>query len=312
MRQKRPALGVLITFAAAILFGLNGSTVKTIMASGVTSEQVTLFRSLSCALIAAVVMLIRNPASFRVEKSEWKVLIAFGIAGVGLMQWSYANAVANLPVGIALLIQYTAIIWVPLVSIFLFKERVLPTLWLAVAMVLGGLVVVSRIWQGGLSSTGMFLAGAAALATTIYYLLGEHSQTTRDPISTLFYTMVFSSLLWFAVSPWWTFDFSRFASTVDLGGNLAGILVPGWILFMALGILGSFLPMIFTYAALGHLGATSVGIISTSETIFGFLFAYLWLGEKIDGLQTVGGLLVIGGIVIAQISRRAKSWQPSN
>ena len=297
---------------ATFLFGLNGSTAKTIMQTGVTAEQITLFRSLSAALIAGLFMAMRNRPSFRVNRGEWKWLAALGFAGVGLMQWSYANAVANLPVGVALLIQYTAIILVPITGLILFKTRVSKRLWLGVALVLCGLVVVSQIWQTNLSAVGLLYGAIAALATTVYYMVGEHVHKERDAFSTLFYSMLFSALMWVGLSRFWEFDFNRFAVQLDLGGNLAGTFIPAWLLFVWLGVMGSFVPLYLTYAALPHLSATGVGIFSTTETIFGFLFAYLWLGEKIDGLQTLGGLLVIAGIVIAQISRRSTAWQPSN
>jgi drug/metabolite transporter (DMT)-like permease len=312
MKHKNPLLGAVMILTATFLFGLNGSTAKTVMATGVTAEQITLFRSLSACIIAGVFMAIRNPRSFRLQRPEIKWFIALGVAGVGLMQWSYANAVANLPVGVALLIQYTAIILVPIASLFLFKTRVSPRLWLGVALVLSGLVVVSHIWQGGLSAVGLAYAAIAAIATTIYYMVGEHMHKTRDAFSTLFYSMMVSALMWVGLSHFWTFDFSRFTQQLDLGGNLTGTVIPAWMIFAWLGVMGSFVPLYLTYAALPHLSATGVGIMSTTETIFGFLFAYLWLGEKIDGLQTVGGLLVISGIIVAQISRRTSAWQPSN
>ncbi len=312
MQAKKPALGALMLLGATILFGLNGSTAKTIMQSGVTAAQVTLFRSLTTSAIAALILTFTNRQAFKVRKSEWKWFALLGIAGVGTMQWSYANAVANLPVGVALLIQYTAVIIVPIASMVLFKERLGAKVWFGVALVLAGLVLVSHIWQGGLNAVGIGFAATAAFATAIYYLVGEHLNTHRPAMSTLFYTMMFSTLMWVVLTPWWTFDFSRFSNQLSLGGNLGSLHVYGWVAFAWLGLMGSFLPLFFTYSALGHLTATSVGVFSTAETIFGFIFAYLWLGEKIDGLQTAGGLLVIAGIVIAQISRRKTQWQPSN
>ena len=312
MKHKSPLLGAVMILTATFLFGLNGSTAKTVMATGVTAEQITLFRSLSACLIAGLFIAIRNPKAFRVSPGEWKWFLFLGVGGVGLMQWSYANAVANLPVGVALLIQYTAIILVPIASLLLFKTKVSKRLWLGVALVLSGLVVVSHIWQGGLSTIGLVYAAIAALATTVYYMVGEHVHKTRDAFSTLFYSMLVSALMWVGLSRFWTFDFNRFAIQLDLGGNLAGTIIPAWVIFAWLGVMGSFVPLYLTYAALPHLSATGVGIMSTTETIFGFLFAYLWLGEKIDGLQTLGGLLVIAGIIIAQISRRTPKWQLSN
>jgi drug/metabolite transporter (DMT)-like permease len=104
-------------------------------------------------------------------------------------------------------------------------------------------------------------------------------------------------------SNWRDFDQSITSKAIDLDGNLAGIFVPAWLLIIWIGVLGSFAPMFFSFVALGHLKATSVGVISTAETVFAFIFGYLWLGEKMEFLQLIGGTLVIAGIIVAQISR---------
>lgn len=311
MRTKRPVLGAALSFTAALLFGLNASTTKVVMSAGVTPEQIVLFRSLATAMIAALIMLFTRPETFRVKISEWKFLLAFGVIGVALMQWAYSNAVKNLPVGIALLVEYTAIIIVPLASLVLFKEVPKRKLWLGVALVLSGLVIVSKAWDSPLNPVGILFAFAAAIFLSVYFIMGEKSHQTRDPISTLFYTMLISSVFWLIFSPWWNFDVTLATSPLDLSGNLSGFAVPAWLLIIWIGVLGSFAPMFCSYVALGHLNATGVGIISTSETVFAFVFGYLWLNEKIDSLQLVGGTLVIAGIIFAQISR-GKKWQQLN
>lgn len=303
MRTKRPVFGAVLALAAALLFGLNASTTKIVMGAGISPEQIVLFRSLATATCAAIVMLFTRPESFKVKRSEWRFLLAFGIIGVALMQWAYSNAVNNLPVGIALLVEYTAIIIVPVVSLFLFKEVPKKKLWLGVALVLGGLLVVSKAWDSTLNPIGLIFAFAAAIFLSVYFIMGEKSQATRDPISTLFYTTLFSTLFWMIFGQWWNFDPSIATDFVSLGGNLASISAPSWLLILWIGLLGSFAPMAFTIISLGHLSATGVGILSTAETIFAFVFGYLWLGEKIDFLQFAGGTLVVAGIVIAQISR---------
>ena len=300
-------MGIALALFGALLFGLNASTSKVIMQSGVTAEQIVIFRSLATALLAALVLVFTKPDAFKVHKSEWKFLVSFGIFGVALMQWAYSNAVNNLPIGIALLIEYTAIVLVPLVSILLFKEKVHPRLWFGVVLVLGGLVVVSEIWKGGLNPIGVLFAVGAAIFLTIYFIMGEHSHRNRDPISTLFYTMLISTVFWLIASPWWTFDVGRLSTALSLGGNLSAIDMPAWMVLLWLGVMGSFMPMMLSYVALGHLSATTVGVVSTAETVFAFLFGYLWLAENITGLQSLGGLLVLSGIVIAQTSRFART-----
>jgi drug/metabolite transporter (DMT)-like permease len=286
-----------------VLFGLNASTSKVVMSSGITPEEIVIFRSLATALGAGIALFLTNRKAFAVTRHEWRGLILFGIFGVALMQWSYSNAVKNLPIGIALLIEYTAIVIVPLVSLWLFKEKVLPRLWFAIVMVLGGLVVVSRIWDGGLNPVGLMFAVMAALFLSFYFLMGEHVLKKRDTLSTLFYSMCISGLFWLIVTPWWNFKPDILIQEVSLTGNLDQVEVPLWAMLAWIGVFGSFLPMLFSFLALVHLSATSVGVISTGETVMAFFFAWAWLNEKIDGIQALGGVLVVAGIVLAQTSR---------
>jgi len=169
--------------------------------------------------------------------------------------------------------------------------------------VLGGLVVVSRIWDGGLNPVGVMFAVAAALFLSFYFLMGEHTLRSRDALSTLFYSMSVSALFWLIVTPWWNFDTSLLVKSVSLTGNLALYELPAWMLLIWIGVFGSFIPMLFSFLALTHLRATAVGVISTAETVMAFFFGWAWLNEEIDGLQALGGLLVIAGIVLAQTSR---------
>lgn len=303
MRTRNPLLGVIFALASVVLFGLNASTSKVVMASGITPEQIVIFRSFATALGAGVALVFTNRAAFRVQKHEWRGLIIFGIFGVALMQWSYSNAVKNLPIGIALLIEYTAIVIVPLVSLWLFKAKVLPRLWLAIVLVLGGLVVVSRIWDGGLNPIGVMFAVMAALFLSFYFLMGEHLLKSRDTLSTLFYAMTISGVFWLIATPWWNFKPAILIEQVSLTGNLDQAELPLWATLAWIGVFGSFLPMLFSFLALAHLSATSVGVISTGETVMAFFFAWAWLNEKIDGIQALGGILVIAGIVLAQTSR---------
>jgi drug/metabolite transporter (DMT)-like permease len=296
-----------------VLFGLNASTSKVVMSSGITPEEIVIFRSLATALGAGIALFLTNRKAFAVTRHEWRGLILFGIFGVALMQWSYSNAVKNLPIGIALLIEYTAIVIVPLVSLWLFKEKVLPRLWFAIVMVLGGLVVVSRIWDGGLNPVGLMFAVMASLFLSFYFLMGEHVLKKRDTLSTLFYSMCISGLFWLIVTPWWNFKPEVLIQEVSLTGNLDQVEVPLWAMLAWIGVFGSFLPMLFSFLALVHLSATSVGVISTGETVMAFFFAWAWLNEKIDGIQALGGVLVVAGIVLAQTSRvKQKDKEPSN
>jgi drug/metabolite transporter (DMT)-like permease len=301
--NRNPTVGITAVSFAALMFGLNASTVKIILGTEINPEQLVLFRTAITALIAGIVLLLTNKKAFKITKKELPVLVFYGVFGVALMQWSYSNAVSLLPISVALLIEYTAIVIVPLVSLLLFKEKVRPRLWFGIAAVLIGLAIVSNIWNSALNPLGVAWAIMAAVCLSIYFLIGEHTQRKRDAMSTLFYTFAVAAIFWAImnlINPGKVIDINL---EFNLGGNLSAISMPVWAGLLWIGIMGSFIPMLLDYIALGNLSATAVGVIATAETVFATVFAWAWLNESMTTLEVIGGLIVVAGIILAETSR---------
>jgi len=307
--QKHPTLGAILAISSSLLFGLNASSTKVLIDSGITAEQLTFMRSGAVALLAGLVLAATKPKAFKFSWREVPIFMAFGVVGVGLMQWAYSNAVANLQVGVALLIEYTAIVIVPIATYLLFKEKVRGRIWIAVALVLGGLAIVARPWSTGLNPEGVTYGFMAAIFLSTYFIMGERIQRTRDALSTMFYAFTIASTFWAITMSFRQFKPIDFSRTLNLTQNLSAINLPTWGLLLFVMIFGSFVPMLLTFLAMRHLTASKVGIASTSETVFAFVFGYLWLSQMVDLPQTIGGILVIVGIVVAQTAR-SKEWQP--
>ncbi len=271
------------------------------MDAGVAADKLVIVRSLVSALLAGAVLLVTNPKAFKVTLKEVPMLLLFGVVGLAMMQWAYSNAVSILPVGIALLFEYTAIIIVPIAARVIFKEKTTRTFWYGVSMVLAGLLVVSQIWAGGLDPRGVFFAFLAAFLLAFYFLMGQHSGLTRDPMSTMFYTMLIATIFWVAVGGGSSLNIDLDHPT-NLTGNLSGITLPLWMPLSWLTVMGSFAPMAMGFMALKLTTASKVSITQTAEPIFAFIFGWLWLGQSMDWLQILGGVLVIAGILFAQRS----------
>jgi drug/metabolite transporter (DMT)-like permease len=254
------------------------------------------------ALLAGAVLVFINPKAFKLTWREVPLLLAFGVFGLALMQWAYSNAVSILPVGIALLFEYTAIIIVPIFARIVFKEKTTRTFWYGVALVLGGLLVVSQIWAGGLDPVGVGYALLAAVLLAFYFLMGQHAGLTRDPLSTMFYTMLIATIFWGILA-------GGQASTIDLlqvvnlTGNLSAWNVPVWVPLAWLTVMGTFAPMAMGFIALKLTTASKVSVTQTAEPVFAFIFGWLWLGQSMNLLQTLGGAIVIVGIFFAQRSK---------
>ena len=307
MTQKHPTLGVLYGLAAALLFGLNASTTKVIITAGVTAEQVVFFRSFSAGAIALIWALLANRSALKVPRRLIPRLMIMGVVGVGMLQWTYSQAVYFLPIGIALLIEYTAVLWVPIIALLIFKEKVNPKIWLGAALVLGGLAVVAQIWDSQLNPIGVLFGFAASVSLTIHFIMGERVQRYLPTNVVMVYGMGVATLFFLPFASLGSLQPETLVSSVDLGGNLSGIQLPLWFGLVFMGVFGSFAPMALVYLSLRHLSATLVGVVATSETVLAALFALIWLGEKLSFTQVLGSIVVLTGILIAQTARKQQA-----
>jgi drug/metabolite transporter (DMT)-like permease len=296
-------VGYVFALLAAVLFGLNGTVTKVITDAGVSPTQLTMFRVLGTAVVAGIVLLVRDRSSFRVSRRQLLTLAILGVTGVALLQGSYAAALHLLPVGIALLIEYTAVVLVALVAFIFLGEKVRARLWIAIGLVLVGLALVAQIWTGALNPLGVIFGVIAAVTLTVYFLVGERQVSSAPPLVVAFWTMTFASAFWAIFSGWWTLNPHVLARAVSLGGNLAAVHTPVWALLAWNILLGTFAPFVLSFNALKRLSATAAGVISTSEVIFAFLFAWVWLGEGLGLVQMVGAFVVLVGVVLAQTAR---------
>jgi drug/metabolite transporter (DMT)-like permease len=299
-------MGYLYALLAAFLFGANGSLSKVVMASGLTAWQLSQFRVVGMALIAGAVLIVADRRAFRIDRRRLLAMVVLGVVGVALLQATYAVAVSLLPVGIALLLEYLAVLIVALVAFFFLKERVKARLWVAIGFVLVGLAVVAQIWHSTLDGVGVLMALAAAVTLAVYFLVGERQVAATSPLAVAFWTGLFAAVFLAFVSGWWEVDPALFAESVSLTGSLSGIVVPFWAALLWLVVAGSFLPFLLSLAALGRLSATAAGIVASSEVIFAFVVAWLWLGEELNVPQLIGAAIVLVGIVLAQTARADK------
>jgi drug/metabolite transporter (DMT)-like permease len=240
----------------------------------------------------------------RASRRELGFLAAYGLTGIAMVQWLYFVALQRMPVGIALLFEYTAPLMVALWVRFVHKQPVRSRLWLGLACALGGLALVAQLWKGmTLDPVGLVSAVGAGAALACYYLMGEHGQRERDPISLMGFSFGFSAILWAIVSPWQEFPFGRLTESVDLPGVLPGS-APLWLLVLWIVVLGSVAPFLFVLLAVARLGPARVGLIGMLEPVGAGIIAWVLLGESLNGVQIVGTIIVLVGIVLAETARQ--------
>lgn len=302
--DDRSRLGYAMVATAATLFAINGSVSKVVLGSELSALELTQLRNTAAAGLFLVFLLAFAPRRLRVDGRELLFLVAFGLVGVALVQWLYFVAIENLPVGIALLVQFTAPLFVALFARFVYKEHIRRRIWVAAVLCITGLTLVVELWQGvAFSTVGVTAAFGGALALAAYILMAERERRHRDPASLSFYGFLFAAILWAFVQPLWEFPWGALDDSVSLRGNLSEHTAPVWLLvgFVVLG--GTVVTFSLLTGALRHLSATRASIVMTLEPVVAALVAWAWLGETLGAAQLAGGLVVIVGILLAQSAR---------
>jgi drug/metabolite transporter (DMT)-like permease len=207
-------------------------------------------------------------------------------------------------VGIALLIQFTAPLFVALFARYVYREHIRRRIWVALALCTIGISIVVEIWNGGSFSTiGITAAFAAAFALTAYLLMAERERRHRDAVSLSLYGFLFAALFWALVQPLWRFPWDVFGNRVSLQGHLSEHTAPVWVLVTFIVVVGTMITFSLLTGALRHIPATRASIVATLEPIVATVVAWLWLGESFGVAQLVGGGIVLAGIVLAQTAR---------
>jgi drug/metabolite transporter (DMT)-like permease len=309
-RVARPAVGYAFTLGAAALFGINGTVSTLALQAGIPATRLTALRCTGAAIGLVAVLAVASPRRLRVSRRELPFLAAFGVVGVALTQFLYYVAIGRLPVGIALVFEMTAPVFIALYVWLVRREKVRSRLWLALLLSLSGLVFVAQVWQGGgsLDPLGVAAALTAALCLAAYYLMGERGTVTRDPVALTCWSFVAAAVFWAVAAPWWRFDPAVLGERVPVA--LGGLTLPLWVLVAWIVVLGAIAPFWLSIAALPHLSPTTAGLVATIEPVFASIVAWLWVEQVLTGWQVAGGVVVLTGIALAQTARRTRVSSP--
>ena len=68
-------------------------------------------------------------------------------------------------------------------------------------------------------------------------------------------------------------------------------------------MLGTILPFTLIIASLSHLTATGSSVVGMLEPVLAAVVAWILLGEVLAGVQIVGGIVVLVGVLLAETSR---------
>lgn len=301
-----PFTGYALYLGAAILFGLNGTVSKAVLLGGIDATRLSQLRVTGAFLILAVVMALTRRSAFRLRRSELPLLAVYGVLGITGTQFFYFVAITRMPIGIALLIEFTAPLLIALWFRFGLKHPPKPAVWVALVASISGLAIVAQVWDGfTLDVIGVGGAFAAALSLAVYFTTADAAMRRpepRDPVSLTMWGMAAATVFWAIVQPWWSFPWEVIGGTTQFLGA-TGPVVPMAALSLWMIVMGTVMPFSLVVISMQHLRASQASVVGMTEPIFAILIAWLVLGEALSPVQIAGALVVLAGVLVAERNR---------
>ncbi len=286
------------------LVALGGVAAKVLRSADMDAFRLTQIRTTGAALILITFAVLKGKSQLYARKDELKDLIIFGTVGVAAVTSFYFFALKYLYVSVALIIEFTASIWIVLYLRFVKKKQISPLMWWGILCAFSGLTLLSQIWTGtSLHPLGVAVAFADAFALAIYFLFADRLSQTRSSLSLMSWGIGVAAIFWALVLPWWNFPFEYLTNTYSLEGNLSNYSAPGWALILWIIIIGTVIPYLLTVTGIRELSASTGSVIGMIEPIFAGVIAWWLLSEAFNSIQLLGCAIVLLGIYLADKAR---------
>ena len=293
-----------LMISAAMLFACGGVAAKVLRSADMDAFRLTQIRTTGAALILITFAVLKGKSQLYARKDELKDLIIFGTVGVAAVTSFYFFAIKYLYVSVALVIEFTASIWIVLYLRFIKKKQVSPIMWWGIACAFSGLFLLSQIWTGTtLHPLGVAVAFADAFALAIYFLLADRLSQKRSSLSLMSWGIGVAAVFWALVLPWWNFPFEYLTNTYSLEGNLSNYSAPGWALILWIIVVGTVIPYLLTVTGIRELSASTGSVIGMIEPLFAGAIAWWLLSEAFNTTQLIGCAVLLLGIYLADKAR---------
>jgi drug/metabolite transporter (DMT)-like permease len=235
----------------------------------------------------------------KLPKADLLQCFALGVLGVAVSNYFYYVAIQKTNVATAIILQYTAPVWVLLYVVARGQQKLSVQKVAAVGFAITGIafaigLVGSKSEAGSalrLTSYGFVAALIASFSFAFYNVAGHRILARYDRWRVLVWTLSSASLFWLLVNPPWKIAAAHY------GGKEWAFLFT----FSMLSVLG---PFSLYFLGLQHLEPTRAIIASCLEPVFSILLAALLLGEILRPIQSLGIALVLAAIVIVQLPAR--------
>ena len=269
--------------AAAIIWGSNGVIVNWVPYD---AYAIAFFRVLFASLtLLPVVLLTRKPETMRAARS-WRVMLSLGL--LLALGWTLLfHSMKLIAIANAVLLNYTAPIFVALLAPLFLKEKLEKSTLLALAISVAGIVVISyqqNLQMSHLNLLGVILGLLAGLAYAGFIIASKRALSSFSSQVVAFYSYSVASIF-----------LLPFVIGTDFSPDLAS-----WILLLVLGVFNTGFAVTLYLKGLGMVKAQKAVVFTYLEPASAVVFGSLFLAQQPTPLMLVGGFLIlIAGYIVA-------------
>ena len=235
--------------------------------------------------------------SLLIARGDWSSLILLGVLGTAASNYFYYLAIERTNVATAIMLQYTAPVWVLLYLAARGHHKPTAKQYAAVALAVAGIAVLMDLFgsaQFHPDRIGVMAAMLSAFAFAFYNVAAHRVLERYDRWTVLLYVLGSAAVFWACVDPPWKIVADHFSRAE-------------WWFLILFALVSALAPFALYIAGLEYLEPTRAMIASCTEPVFSIAIAALALGELVRPVQTLGIAMVLGAIVVVELpSRRGR------
>ena len=280
--NKSTIIGYISALLAAVLFG----SVPTIAKPVISDINVLLLSSIAYLIAALTFTPIARKTKTALAKKDYIILVAISISGAAAAPYLYFLGLHQSSASDTSLLSNVEIMFTVLFGLLFFKERLRPVGFISVALVLSGVVIITTNLQfsGSLShlNAGHFFILGAMVLWALDNNLSRIIATRIDTARLVQLKSAIGGLILLA--------------TVFLLGipfDIKASQIPQVILLSAIGFGGS---LYFFLQSLKRIGTIRTIMIFSMASVFGLVFASVFLHEQISAYQAGAIAIMLTGI----------------
>jgi drug/metabolite transporter (DMT)-like permease len=304
-------LGIAFALTSAVTFGTSGPFAKVLMEAGWTPIAATAARLLGGALAMAAFATSVRPGWWREAVHHSKTVVFYGLIPIAGAQLCYYNAVENLSVGVALLLEYLAPVLVVGWVWGTTRRRPATLTLIGAALALAGTFVVLDVFSGArISGVGVAWALTATVCAACYFVLSGRASADEDGLHPI--TLAAGGLIVGAAAVAALGVSSVLPMTFTANNTvIAGLTTLVWVPVVLVGVVSTAMAYALGILGITRLRPSYASLVGLGEVLAAVLWAWLLLGEAITVTQTVGGTVVLAGLALAGRSSEHRGGDPT-